>query len=258
MPVAAGLKREVADALDRRAERRWDRAGDAADTMDLARLRTLRTRAEGLSARLNRFLHLSGRRLSLPHEDAARVPLPLHADWAWRPAPWAGPLAPRSIVGLEDGAALSDDTRAFHDCPLCEATVRQDRSGAAEGAPFAVALDVLGFEGSFFSFAVEFPPEGAKGLGPRHVVGLTVDARAERPMEFFARLNVRQGPNTAQIVREAMLDEGPVALEFDLAYGAQGAKGTDRAWVDLIFDTPGWSRIVLADVTLTRRPRAAL
>lgn len=258
MAVASGLKREVADALDRRAERRWDKAADAAERMSLAELRDLRRRAEGLRARLDRFLHHAGSRLELPHEDAASVSLPLHADWAWRPEPWSGPVAPRVHVALADGAMVAGDTRAFHDCPLGEATLRQERSNTVEGAPYWLTLDVLGFEGSFFSLVVELPPEGAGGLGPRHVVGLTLDVAAERTMEFFARLNVRRGPNTAQIVREAKLEEGPVELEFDLAYSLQGSGTTDRAWVDLILDAPGWSRVVLSDLTLTRRPRAAL
>ena len=40
----------------------------------------------------------------------------------------------------------------------------------------------------------------------------------EKPLEIFARLNIKHGPNVEQIVRELPLNEEEVMVEFDLAY----------------------------------------
>lgn len=259
MNVAAGLRREVAEALDRRAERRWERAAEMAGRVDLATLETLRVRGRSLRSRIDRALHLVEARLSQPDEGAGRVPLPLHADWAWRPEPWAGPVSPKGHAAAADGTPISADTKLFHDCPLAECSLRQVRNiGAEDGAPFAVALDVLAFEGSFLSLAVELPDEGSDGLKRRHVVTVTLDAVAERATDFFARLNVRHGPNTEQLVLEGTLGDGAVEVEFDLGYSAIEAGMVTRAWVDLILEEPAMNRVLFRDVTLSRRPRAEL
>ena len=259
MTVAAGLRREVAEALDRRAERRWERAAEMAGTLDLSALESLRVRARSLRSRLDRALHLVEARLSQPDDETGRVPLPLHADWAWRPAAWAGPVAPKGHAAAGDGTEISPDTKLFHDCPLAECSLRQVRNTRPEdGAPYAVALDVLGFEGSFLSLAVELPPDGSDGLKRRHVVAVTLDPVAEQPLEFFARLNVRHGPNTEQFVLEGTLGAERLELEFDLGYSSIDEGMVTRAWVDLILESPAMNRVLFRDVTLSRRPRAEL
>ena len=80
----------------------------------------------------------------------------------------------------------------------------------------------------------------------------------ERPIEIFARLNVRHGPNTEQIVRELPLGADEIMVEFDLAYSKLNEKRVDSAWVDLIFEGPEMNQVILRDVTFSRRPRAEL
>ena len=36
----------------------------------------------------------------------------------------------------------------------------------------------------------------------------------EKPLEIFARLNIKHGPNTEQIVRELPLHEADIVVEF--------------------------------------------
>ena len=80
----------------------------------------------------------------------------------------------------------------------------------------------------------------------------------EKPLEIFARLNIKHGPNTQQIVRELPLNEAEIMVEFDLAYSTLNEKRVERAWIDLIFENPQMSQVVLRDVTFSRRPRADL
>ena len=78
----------------------------------------------------------------------------------------------------------------------------------------------------------------------------------EKPLEMFARFNFKHGPNSEQIVRELEVKDGHVAVDFDLAYTNLNEKRLERAWVDLIFERPQMSQVILRDVTFSRRPRA--
>ena len=80
----------------------------------------------------------------------------------------------------------------------------------------------------------------------------------EKPLEIFARLNIKHGPNVEQIVRELPLNEEEVMVEFDLAYSKMNEKRVERLWVDLIFEGPEMNQVILRDVTFSRRPRAEL
>lgn len=46
--------------------------------------------------------------------------------------------------------------------------------------------------------------------------------------------------------------------EFDLAYAGLNDKRIERAWLDLILNDAGMSRIVIRDLVVSRRPRAEL
>jgi hypothetical protein len=80
----------------------------------------------------------------------------------------------------------------------------------------------------------------------------------EKPIEIFARLNIRHGPNTEQIVRELPVHQPDVMVEFDLAYSTINEKRVEKAWIDLIFEGPEMNEIILRDLTFSRRPRAQL
>jgi hypothetical protein len=73
---------------------------------------------------------------------------------------------------------------------------------------------------------------------------------------MFARLNIRHGPNTEQVVRE--LATGDPVAEFDLACTNVNERRIEALWLDLIIDRPAMNRIVFTDVTFARYPRAEI
>ncbi|HAW47009.1 MAG TPA: hypothetical protein DCX34_07190, partial [Roseovarius sp.] len=138
-------------------------------------------------------------------------------------------------------------------------TLRQLRNRREQDlAPFGLRMDVFRFDGSFLSLAIDLPPEAIEGMTKRHLVRLDTIIDMEKPLEIFARLNVRHGPNTEQIIRKLPLDAQENTVEFDLAYSSLNEKRLERAWIDLIFENPAMSQVTLRDVTFGRRLRAAL
>ena len=235
----------------------WSRAADQARKVNLAALRALRGRARQLRRRLDRVLFIADERLTLPLIDSNVIPRPLHCDWAYRPEIWRGPIHPPGAAAVESRAAFGSEATVFHDCVISELTIRQIRNRREEDiAPFGLRMDVFRFDGSFLSLAIDLPVEAARGLKKRHVIRLLASVYSEKKIEIFARLNIRHGPNTEQIVRELPLGSDEVMVEFDLAYTRLNEKRVERLWLDLIFEGPEMNEVVLHDITLTRRPRA--
>jgi hypothetical protein len=163
------------------------------------------------------------------------------------------------MASVPGKAVIDEGATLFHDCLQSELTVRQIRNTRAEDlAPFGVRMDVFRFDGSYLSLVLDLPQDAVDGLKLRHLIRLTVIVEMEKPLEIFARLNVKHGPNLEQIVRELPLAEAEVMVEFDLAYTKMNEKRVEKLWVDLIFEGPEMNQIILRDVTLTRRPRAEL
>ena len=102
------------------------------------------------------------------------------------------------------------------------------------------------------------PKTPRAGLKQNHIIRMDVIVEMEKPLEIFARLNIKHGPNIEQIVRELPLNEEEVMVEFDLAYSKINEKRVEKLWVDLIFEGPEMNQIILRDVTFSRRPRAEL
>lgn len=248
--------------IDRLAEGRalriWQRAAEAAATADLASLRALRSRARRTQRELDRLIATAESRLALPHVGSNAMHRPLGADWLWRPEPWRLPVSPRGRAGLDRRTEIAPGVSLFHDCPLREIAVRQERNDrAGDLAPFGLVLEVLGFEGSFLSLALDLPPGAADGLLRRHLLAAELDIEAERPLPVHARLNVKHGPNTDQFPGEVTLGKG-ATLEFDLAYGNVNEKRVEKMWLDLIFEAPAQNALRLRDLTMSRRPRAEI
>jgi len=239
--------------------RRWAYLARAVTTMPLSRLRQVRLRALELRQILDRVLFIADGRLLLPHIGSNAFKRPLHSDWAWRPQLWRGPIFPPGQAAVETKASFGDEVTLFHDCRISELTVRQLRnSRESDLAPFGLRMDVFNFDGSFLSLVIDLPPEAVQGLKRNHLVRLTTLIEVEKPLEIFARLNIRHGPNTEQIVRELNLGEGEITVEFDLAYTKLNEKRIERVWLDLIFEGPQMNQVTLRDVTFSRRPRAEL
>lgn len=245
--------------LQQRTMRRWQRLADLAPAMRLNQLRQLRQRALQLRQVLDRVLFVADGRLTLPLIGSNAFQKPLHSDWAWRPQLWRGPIFPPGKAAAETKTKFGDEVTLFHDCRISELTVRQLRNTReSDLAPYGLRMDVFKFDGSFLSLAIDLPPEAVQGLKRRHLVRLNTIVETEKPLEIFARLNIRHGPNTEQLVRELPLGQDEVMVEFDLAYTKLNEKRVKRVWLDLIFEGPSMNQVILRDVTFSRRPRAEL
>ncbi|MBT9244762.1 hypothetical protein KM031_06960 [Gemmobacter fulvus] len=245
--------------LQRRFLQRWERWADAANGMSLERLRELRGRARLARRQLDQVIHIAEHRLALPVIGSNALRRPMGSDWVWRPELWKGEIPVPGFSSVPGKASICDGATVFHDCRRSELTVRQIRNGReADLAPFGVRMDVFRFDGSFLSLVVDLPPEAVQGLKQRHLIRLDAIVEMEKPLEIFARLNIKHGPNVEQIVRELPLAAEEVMVEFDLAYTKMNEKRVERLWIDLIFEGPEMNQIILRDVTLSRRPRADL
>ena len=91
-----------------------------------------------------------------------------------------------------------------------------------------------------------------------HLFRLDLIVETEQPQTIFARLNIKNGPNTEQLVRQVPMDQQDTHVEFDLAYSNLNEKRIERLWLDLIFETPEMNQVVLRDLTFARHHRAAI
>ncbi|MEZ5777539.1 MAG: DUF6478 family protein [Paracoccaceae bacterium] len=257
--MASRLDQLMDRLVFRRALARWRQAAGRAESAGLGTLRRLRGPARQLRRELDRFLHVAEGRLALPAIDANAIRKPLMSDWVWRPEIWRGPISPPGMAAVQNRATFGSEATIFHDCSRSELTIRQIRNAReSDLAPFGFRMDVFRFDGSFLSLVVDLPDEAVRDLTQRHLIRMDTTVELEKPLEIFARLNVRHGPNTEQLVRELPLGSDEVHVEFDLAYSRMNEKRVERAWIDLIFEGPEMNQIVLRDVTFSRRPRAEI
>ena len=243
--------------LHKRMLGRWTRLAEIATAMDTDTLRNARLRARAIRRELDRVILEADHRLALPMIGSTAMRKPLGTDWSWRPDVWRGPISAPGIAPVPTRATICEGITLFHDCRHSELTARQIRNTReADIAPFAFRMDVFRFDGSFLSLAIDLPEGAVLGLKLRHLIRVEVSVEMEKPLEIYARLNVKHGPNVEQIVREVPLDADEVMVEFDLTYSKINEKRVERMWVDLIFEGPEMNQIILRDVTFGRRPRA--
>ena len=242
-----------------RTIQRWARAARAAATTDMPTLRRQRMRARALKVHLDKLIYTADARLTQPMDGSTDFAKPHNADWAWRPEAWRGPLAKPGLSSVQSKSMLGDEITLFHDCRLSELALRQLRNQReADLAPYGLQMDVFQFDGSFLSLVIDIPSDGTEALRRSHIIQMDTIVELEKPLEIFARLNIKHGPNTEQIVRELPLDAGNHRVEFDLAYSNLNEKRVERAWIDLIFEKPQMNQVILRDLTFSRRPRAQL
>jgi hypothetical protein len=245
--------------IHRRSLRRWGRAARNAPAMKHSQLRLERGRARKLRYFLNELITVADNRLALPMIGSNAFPKPHGTDWSWRPALWREPLPMPGMSSVQSKSMLGSEVTLFHDCAQSELTLRQIRNNReADLAPYGLRMDVFSFDGSFLSLVLDMPDASVDGLKKRHLIRMNTIVEMEKPLEIFARLNIKHGPNTEQIVRELPLNEVDCMVEFDLAYSNLNEKRIERAWIDLIFENPEMSQVTLRDLTFSRSPRADL
>ena len=237
----------------------WRQNARQASVAPLSELRAQRNRARQLRAHLDRLIHVAEGRLALPQIGSSFFPKPHGTDWSWRPSLWRGPLAEPGISSAASKSMLGDEVQVFHDCAYSELTLRQLRNTREQDlAPFGLRMDVFQFDGSFLSLVIELPPEATEGMTRQHLLRVDTIIETEKPQEIFARLNIKHGPNTEQLVRELPLDKTAVMVEFDLAYSRLNEKRIEKVWLDLIFESPDMNQVILRDLTFSRHHRAAI
>lgn len=242
-----------------RSLRRWRRAARHATNAPLQELRVQRNQARQLRSHLDRVIHVADGSLALPVIGSSYFPRPHGTDWSWRPELWRGPLPVPGLSSVPTKSMLGDEVTLFHDCDYSELTLRQLRNTREEDlAPYGLRMDVFKFDGSFLSLVIDLPNAAAAGLTRAHLLRVDTIIETEKPLEIFARLNIKHGPNTEQIVRELPLHEQDVLVEFDLAYSKLNEKRIDRVWLDLIFEAPDMNQVILRDLTFVRHRRAAI
>ncbi|WP_299027058.1 DUF6478 family protein [uncultured Sulfitobacter sp.] len=238
---------------------KWARNARMARSADLLGLRRQRLRARQLKSHLDALIHVADERLALPLEGSTSFPKPHNADWAWRPELWRGPLPIPGLSAVQTRSMLGSEVTLFHDCEFSELTLRQLRNLREEDlAPYGLSMDVFRFDGSFLSLVVDLPGDGVVGLKRTHLIRMDIIVELEKPIEIFARLNIKNGPNTEQIVRELDLTQDQTMVEFDLAYSTLNERRIEGAWIDLIFEGPEMNQVTLRDLTFSRRPRAQI
>ncbi|PPB82414.1 hypothetical protein LV82_00344 [Albidovulum inexpectatum] len=226
-------------------------------TADMPDLRDLRGEIRRQHVRLTAALRQADLRLG--RARVANPPRPPLSDWAWRPDPFHADLQLPVLVSPDSGAVLAEGIRVFHDGRNVECALRQ--SGTARrsaAAPFGLALDMFGFDGSYISISIDLPHSGLKGLSRRHVVRLETVMRSETAIGASARLNVRHGPNTDHQLRDIAFDNDHGMAEFDLGYTEIDEARIEKAWIDLILSRPAMTRIEIMDLVLSRYPRAEI
>lgn len=257
--MASRIARAVQGWHQRRTEERWARLADTAPGLESFELRALRAEARGMRRQLDRVLQATDARLAVPALGAGLPQVPLGTDWSWRPDLWRGALPQPGSVASGDRTALGDGVALYHDCPLGEVVVRQVRNDRPEDrAPYGLAIDVFGFQGSFLSLALNLPETAVAGLKARHLVRADTVIDCDQTVRAFARLNIKHGPNLAQPVCNLPEAGRDKLAEFDLAYAGLNDKRIERAWIDLILNEASMTRIVIRDLVVSRRPRAEL
>lgn len=128
--------------------------------------------------------------------------------------------------------------------------------------PYALSLEVLAFTGDYLSLSLDLPADVLQQLGKNHIIQLDVALHTEKPLAIYCRLNLLQGPNTEQVLRQirspGYSEAQDSTVEYDLAYADLADRPVEKVWLDLIFEEPYMNAVTIRDIALTRYPRAEI
>lgn len=235
----------------------WARAQDRLPQTDVRDAQSLRAEAKRLRRTLDTVIAAVENKVDQPRQIAeAMRHAPPMTDWAWRPSLWRKTCALAGFAGQPAPWHFDTEVSLHHDCPLSLISARQIRPAGDTG--YGLAIDLLGFAGSYLSLVVQMPDAALADLGKRHIISVEVNHRSEVPAKLFARLNIVFGPNTETIVREFHAKEYRQIAEFDLAYAGLNGQGIERAWLDILVERPAANRLLFYDLLFYRRPRAEI
>ena len=245
--------------LQRRALARWRKATQDVKGTDLSTLERSNDVAKRMLRAISAFKLEADSRLALPRIGSTTFPQPPGTDWAWRPKPWRASVSPAGIAPALSKMELTSELVIFHDCKHAEISLRQSRNARdIDLAPYGITLEAFHFAGSYLSLVIEIPHGSCEGLKKRHLIRLAGIIERERPTTIYARLNVKNGPNTEQVLLTLPDDTSETMVEFDLAYSGLNERRAERMWIDLMIESPAMNKISIRDLTLCRYPRAEI
>lgn len=206
--------------------------------------------------RIRDFNAAAAARLALPRPGSDTFPRPSGTDWSWRPKPWRIACPELGLAPALPKDSITNELVIFHDCKAREISLRQVRNTRdIDLSPYGMTLEVFHFDGTYLSLVIEVPADSCTGLRKSHLIRLAANITRERPTRIYARLNVKHGPNTEQILL-TLPDEEDSVVEFDLAYSQLIEARAERMWVDLMIEDPAMNQITFHDLNLSRYPRA--
>ncbi|MCX8509057.1 MAG: DUF6478 family protein [Rhodobacteraceae bacterium] len=236
---------------------RWRRATARLPGLSLAAVRQRRIDARALRREIDTYIDLA-EELLLSSLDRP-TQRPAASDWVWQPQLFRRALERKGFAGQAAPWRFDPELVLFHDCPLALLSARQFLVEPGESrSPFGLQLDCFHFAGSYLSLSLDLPQEAACSMNHLHLVTVGGRLRALKPGAVYARLNIRHGPNLAQMTQRMEGDNGMMAATFDLAQTALNEKRIENAWLDLLFEAPALNQYRLSDLTLHRRPRAEI
>lgn len=245
--------------LHRRTIARWREATQAVGDMDLRTLDSKNEAAKKLLRHIGAFKLEADSRLALPRIGSMTFPQPPGTDWSWRPKPWRAPVDIGGLAPALPKMEFTNELVIFHDSKRGEVSLRQNiNMREFDLSPYSIDLEAFHFDGSYLSLVIEIPKSSCEGLKKRHLIRLAAVIERERPTAIHARLNVKNGPNTEQILLTLPDDTSETMVEFDLAYSGLNERRAERMWVDLMVDSPAMNKISFRDLTLCRYPRAEI
>ena len=238
---------------------RWKHAARRASSAELATLRLQRQYARQLMLPIQELSQIAESRLALPRIGSNTFNRPAGTDWSWRPMAWRATIEPRGYAPVPDKMRIGDEVAIFHDCKQPQVTMSQKRNFRADDlAAYGLFLECYQFDGSFLSLVIDLPEAACTGLKKRHVIQLSTVIEREAPITIYARLNVKNGPNTEQVLLTLPSDTPETTIAFDLAYTQLNEKRAEKIWIDLMFDNPDMNGIMIRDLNICRYPRAEI
>jgi len=252
---------ERAGFLDRfglsQTVKRWSRSMQAPGLVPTRELSAMHQQMQATRDRIDTLAAQAQSELLARVRGKDGIDRPDQCDWAERAAPWRQKIRPRGHVRPGSPHHVGGGVTLFHDATEADLSLRQDPAPAdIQGPAFGLVLEVYRFDGSFLSLVQDLPEAAIKGLTLNHFIAVHLRVAREQPIEIYARLNVQHGPNQEQIVRQVNIRDGVGRAEFDLAYTTINEKRLEKAWLDLILESPEMNRLAIWDMVLLRAPRA--
>ncbi|MGB0498192.1 MAG: DUF6478 family protein [Rubricella sp.] len=237
----------------------WRRRAREAEGADGVTLRRWRRQARTLQPLIDTVRHHADRRLAPGADPATAVPVESGDDGELllRPAAFFAPDLPLGIAAPESGTRFGQDLSIHHDLDRADLILRRLRV-PSDPRSYRLRLEGFAIAGEFVSLVLTLPEEMAGRIAREDLVAVSVDIETDAPIDLYARLNLRHGPNTEKIVRRIDLAGGETSVEFDVFYTDFDPARAAGAWVDLIFEPPTMRAIDLRDVAIWRKPRLSL